>query len=150
MIYFDSSALVKRYLKEDGTEVVKSILRAEKMIGTSKLTYPEMFSAFMRKFRTAEIGEKHLQSVIDTFETDWAHFFVIEFHDELLQRGKELIERYPLKAADAVHLSSALWLELTTKANLTFLTSDDTLVKAARAENLRVVNPLHGKVSSEG
>ena len=47
MIYFDSSALVKRYLKEDGTEVVKSILRAEKMIGTSKLTYPEMFSAFI-------------------------------------------------------------------------------------------------------
>jgi len=149
MIYFDSSALVKRYLKEDGTEVVKSIITTDKMIATSKLTYPEMLSAFMRKFRAKEMGRKHLQVVIDKFETDWFHLIVIELHDELLRTGKGLLEKYPLRAADTVHLSSALWLELNTKAKLTFVTSDESLIKAARAEKLRVANPLQGEFSSD-
>jgi predicted nucleic acid-binding protein len=42
MIYFDSSALVKRYLREGGSESVNAILLSEKVIVTSKLAYPEI------------------------------------------------------------------------------------------------------------
>jgi predicted nucleic acid-binding protein len=142
MTYLDSSALVKRYLKEDGTDVVRSIIAEARVVATSKLAYPEILSAFMRKHRTGEIERKPLEAIIGQFETDWDKLFVVEFHDELLKTVKVLIEKYPLKGADTIHLSSALWLQQETKMKLTFVASDVVLLDAAQAENLKAINPL--------
>jgi len=142
MIYFDSSALVKRYLREAGTESVNAILLSEKTIAISKLAYPEILSAFMRKHRAGELAQKPLRSVIDQFESDWKHFFIIEFHDDLFPAIKALIEKYPLKGADTVHLSSALWLKYTAREDVKFVASDLNLLKAAESENLHVINPI--------
>jgi uncharacterized protein len=142
MIYFDSSALVKRYLTEKGTETVQSIIGAAEIVSTSKLTYPETLSAFMRKLRAGEIEKKRLQIAVEQFEEDWKHLMVIEFHDLLLGVIRTLMQKYPLKGADSVHLSSALWLEEASKENVTFIASDDNLLKAAEAENLKTINPL--------
>ena len=142
MIYFDSSALVKRYLREVGSESVNAILISEKTIATSKLAYPEILSAFMRKHCAGELAQKPLRSVIDQFESDWKYFFIIEFHDDLFPAIKVLIEKYPLKGADTVHLSSALWLKHTAREDVKFVASDLNLLKAAESENLHVINPI--------
>ena len=141
---FDSSALVKRYVEETGTDSVKSILSTGGEIATSKLTYPEILSALMRKHRAGEIAKKLLQDIVARFERDWYHILVLEFHNDLLQTVKFLLEKYPLKAADAVHLSSALWLRNSVKVEVTFVTPDSILIKAAESENLRTLNPLDG------
>ena len=142
MIYLDSSALVKRYLKETGTDVVNSIILSSKAKATSKLSYPEILSAFARKHRTNEIGHGLLHSAINKFEGDWLQLYVIEFSDEILQPIKQVSQKYPLKAADTVHLASALWLRSSTKADVTFVASDSRLLEAAQRENLQIVNPL--------
>jgi len=142
MIYFDSSAFVKRYVEEEGTNFVKSILGGNGLITTSKLTYPEILSALMRKVRAGEIERKTFNGIVNTFEKDWDHILVLDFHNDLLQIVKMLIEKHPLKAADAIHLSSALWLKLSSKAEVIFVASDSNLLKAARAEKLEVRNPL--------
>jgi predicted nucleic acid-binding protein len=67
---------------------------------------------------------------------------VIEFHDQLLDVIKRVMQRYPLKAADSVHLSSALWHRGAAKENITFVTSDVNLLRAAQAEKLKAINPL--------
>ncbi len=144
MIYLDSSAFVKRYVEEEGTDFVKSILTEDGLIATSKLTYPEILSALMRKVRVGEIERKAFNGIADMFDKDWDHVLVLDFHNDLLQVVKMLIEKHPLKAADAIHLSSALWLKLSSKTNLTFIASDSNLLKAARAERLQVINPLDG------
>ena len=142
MIYLDSSALVKRYVEEEGTNSVKSILEDNGLIATSKLTYPEILSALMRKVRAGEIERKKFNGILDVFDKDWEHVLVLDFHNDLLQVLKMLIEKHPLKAADAIHLSSALWLKLSSKTDITFIASDSSLLKAARAEKLQVINPL--------
>ena len=141
MIYFDSSALVKRYLKEKGTDVVLSLTAQEEFVATSKLAYPELLSAFMRKRRAGELGEEPLQSVWDRLDADWPELFIIEMHDELLPIVKSLIGKYPLKGADSIHLASALWLESTTRTEVTFVASDVNLLNAATIENLKILNP---------
>jgi predicted nucleic acid-binding protein len=143
MIYLDSSALVKRYLKETGTDVVNSIILSSKAKATSKLSYPEILSAFARKHRTNEIGNGLLHSAINKFESDWIQLYVIEFSDEMLQPIKQVSQRYPLRAADTVHLASALWLRSSTKVDVTFVASDSRLLEAAQRENLQIVNPLN-------
>jgi predicted nucleic acid-binding protein len=142
MIYLDSSALVKRYTEEVGTDFVKSILATNGLITTSKLTYPEMLSALMRKVRAGEIERKTFNGIVDKFDKDWDHILVLDFHNDLLPIVKILIEKHPLKAADAIHLSSALWLKLSSKVDVTFVASDSNLLKAAAAEKLQVMNPL--------
>jgi len=142
MIYFDSSALVKRYTEEAGTDFVKSILATNGLITTSKLTYPEILSALMRKVRSGEIEKKTVHGIVDKFDKDWDHMLVLDFHNDLLPIVKNLIEKHPLKAADAIHLSSALWLKLSSMVDVTFIASDSNLLKAAAAEKLQVMNPL--------
>jgi predicted nucleic acid-binding protein len=142
LIYLDSSALVKRYIVEKGTETLQSMMAGAGELVTSKLTYAEIWSAFMRKFREGGLKKKSLDAAAERFEMDWDHFFVIDFHDELPAIIKKLVKRHPLKAVDAVHLSSAMWLEEEIQANLTFIASDYGLLKAAEAEHLRVGNPL--------
>jgi predicted nucleic acid-binding protein len=142
MIYLDSSALVKRYTEEAGTDFVKSILTTDGLITTSNLTYPEILSALMRKVRAGEIEKKTFNGIVDKFDKDWDHILVLDFHNDLLPIVKTLIEKHPLKAADAIHLSSALWLKLSSKVDVTFVASDSNLLKAAGAEKLQVMNPL--------
>ncbi len=142
MIYFDSSALVKRYLREAGSESVNAILLSQEIIVTSKLAYPEILSAFMRKHRGGELARKSLRSVIDQFESDWKLFSIVEFHDELFPTIKALIEKYLLKGADTVHLSSALWLKQASREDVKFVASDLNLLKAAESENLHSINPI--------
>jgi predicted nucleic acid-binding protein len=142
MIYFDSSALVKRYLKEIGTDLVNSLIGSSKVKATSKLSYPEILSAFGRKHWANEISNGVLQSAINKFESDWPQLYVIEFSDEMLKPIKQVSQKYPLRAADTVHLASALWLRSSTKVDVTFVASDSRLLEAARRENLQIVNPL--------
>jgi hypothetical protein len=142
MIYLDSSVLVKRYVREEGTDFVRSILGGDDLIATSKLSYPEILSALMRKVRAGEIERKTFNGIVDMFDKDWDHVLVLDFHNDLLQIVKMLIGKHPLKAADAIHLSSALWLKASSKAEVTFVASDSSLLKAAGAEKLHVMNPL--------
>lgn len=141
MIYFDSSALVKRYLNEEGSKKVKAIIADSEIIATSKLAYPEILSAFIRKSRNGEVPEKILKRAVNKFETDWDYFIIIDFQNELLSIIKDLILRYPLKGADSIHLSSALWLKHTIKEDITFVASDKTLIDVAQSEMLKVINP---------
>jgi hypothetical protein len=122
---------------------VNSIIISSKAKATSKLSYPEILSAFARKHRTNEMGNSLLHSAINKFESDWTQLYVIEFSDEMLQPIKQVSQKYPLRAADTVHLASALWLRTSTKVDVTFVASDSRLLEAAQRENLQVVNPLN-------
>jgi uncharacterized protein len=141
VIYFDSSALVKRYVREDGSETVQSLIRQGEDIATSKLAYSEILSAFGRKYRARELAAGLFRKLVDQFDADWKSILVVEFHDELLPTVKLLLAKYALKGADTVHLSSALWLERAAQIDMTFVASDSNLLKAAQGERLRVINP---------
>jgi uncharacterized protein len=141
VIYFDTSALVKRYVKEKGSDAVKSLIEQGENIATSKLAYPEILSAFGRKHRAGELARGPFQGLVDQFLADWNSVFVVELHDELLPTVKLLLAKYPLKGADTVHLSSALWLKRAVQIDLTFVASDITLLKAAQGERLKVIDP---------
>jgi hypothetical protein len=141
MIYFDSSAIVKRFLEEAGSAEVNNIIRGASLVITSKLTYPEILSAFTRKYKEGDIPKGKFLTVMDEFEKEWSCFMIIEFKDELFSLIKKLIVSHNLRAADSIHLSSALWLKHSVKEDITFVTSDVNLLRAAHAEKLHTINP---------
>ncbi len=141
MIYLDTSALVKKYVIETGTEAVRTLLRNEKEFVTSKLTYAEVSASFARKYREGEIEERDYSKIWKSFINDWKTLILVEARDELFPLIHKLTEDHSLRGADAIHLSSALWLGDSIGEPLTFVASDSRLLTAASAEGLKVINP---------
>jgi predicted nucleic acid-binding protein len=141
MIYFDTSALAKNYVVEDGSSHVAKLILENPENATSKLTYAEILSALARRTKSGDLSHQKMKAVIDKFEDDWKSLLIVDFHDDLLPIIKRAIEKHQLKAADSIHLASAIWLKTSLKEGVTFVSSDLNLLKAARAERLSPMNP---------
>lgn len=141
MIYFDSSALVKKYVRETGSDTVLDLVNQTSLRATAKLAWPEILSGLRRKRRENGITEKDYQKAVDVFVADWESFLIVEFQDELLPVMRNLAEKHMLKGADLVHLASVLWLQKAAQAEMSLAASDTQLLRAAKAEGLDVINP---------
>lgn len=144
IIYFDTSALVKRYVEEKGTQVVVDlIMSSDMLITTSILTYPEIKAAFTKKLRFKEMSKESYKEAIENFEKDWSVpvFSVIGLTSQVANLAGSLVERNVLKTLDAVHLASALTVKEHFGIQVLFVSSDDRLDKAASSEGLEVMNP---------
>ncbi len=141
MIYFDSSALVKRYIEEKGSDKINGLLRESSISAVSRLAYPEILAAMTRRHKAKGIETGAFERVKKAFKDDWSFLTVIELHHQVFQFIDEMIARYALKGADSVQLSSALWLKKSTKGDVIFVASDPELIQAAKAEKLKVFNP---------
>jgi predicted nucleic acid-binding protein len=141
MIFLDSSALVKRYVEEPGSESLDRLLRAHPYVAVSRLAWPEILSALFRKHKARELSAATLARLEAAFESDWNRLFVLEFADELLPTVRETIRRHAIRGADAVHLASAMWLRSVLKEDVTFVCSDSKLLDAARKERLLPFDP---------
>ena len=141
MIYFDSSALVKNYVFEDGSSIVAKLLLENINNATSKLTYAEILSALVRRARNGDLSLQKMREVINKFEDDWNRLLVVDFHNDILPAIKRAIEKHQLKASDSIHLASAIWLKTSLKEDIVFASSDINLLKAARKERLSSINP---------
>ncbi len=142
MIYLDSSALVKRYIEEPGSDKMRSLLEEDQVFATSRLTYPEILSAFTRKHRTGELSRAKYNGLLRDFESAWGIFLIIEFGKVLMPAIKKIIAQHGLKGADGIHLASATWLRSASKDEIVFVTSDQALLEAARKEGLNILDPI--------
>lgn len=137
MIYFlDTSALVKRYLPEPGSDQVRSLFRRRRRIAVSRIAYAELLAAVSRACREGAVTEAARDSVFAAVKRDFAVLHVTEVKRSLIEKTALLVLRHPLRAYDAVQLASALtWQER--GAAVDFWGADGVLVDAARREHLR-------------
>lgn len=141
MIYLDTSALVKKYVAEEGSENIVTIMQSS-VIATSRLTYPEILSALARRSSVRDITNNKLKEILKDSESDWDCFTIRDIHEELLPMIKHLIEKHYLRGADSIHLSSALWLKNMIHEDIAFVASDINLLNAASSERLNSIDPV--------
>ncbi len=139
MIYFDTSALAKKYLKkEHGRGKVVELLESNPQhLVSSALTNLEITSALTRRQREISGFDKAMQS----FSDDWESFIVWSIDDTLIASAANLIRLYKLKAADAIHLATACSIKGHIKDRLLFVSSDQELLAAANKEGFLVIDP---------
>lgn len=75
--FFDTSAIVKLYHHEPGTEIVLPLYRESASIEVSELSKVEFLSAIHKKLRTGEITGEILEAVRDRFVADCSNRFVV-------------------------------------------------------------------------
>jgi hypothetical protein len=112
MLYLDASALMKRYFAEKGTRALNARFERSEMIYTSVLSFGEVHSALARIYRMKEMSAAELARLRDAFESDWLiGLSALEVNLHAMASLPKLVERYPLRAGDAIHLSTAFWLK---------------------------------------
>ncbi len=135
-IYLDSSALVKRYLVEAGTEAVHDLFGGPDAIAGSALTEVEVPATISRAKKAGIVRAADATRAITLFQGDWANFVRIPVDDRQLGAAAVLAERYSLRALDAVHLASALSWSEAIAAPVVLATFDRELWVAAREAGL--------------
>ncbi len=148
--YFDSSALVKRYLAETGSAWVQARCNdPAQVIATGDLSRVEIAAAFAAKLRGKFITRAEYQKVRDKLAADaQRHYQLLPVTPRRVDEAIELTARHRLRGYDAVHLACALHLNRVLLDNsfppLILVAADGDLLKAARAEGLEIENPnLH-------
>ncbi len=139
MIYLDTSALIKRYIWESGSEQVRQLFREKAVVATSKIAYPEVYAALTRRMRESHLTPARYRHVCQLFEREWPAYLIIEVHDEVLHLSRNLIKKYPLRGFDALHLASArsLWKHLS--ISITFVCADQRLLESAKSEGFKLL-----------
>ena len=69
-IFFDTSALVKLYYPEIGSDNAESCLQNCEKAYISRLAIIELYSTIYRKLRNNEISNNNLEDIISTFKDD--------------------------------------------------------------------------------
>ena len=135
MRYFDASALVKRYVREQGGVKVGRLLLSD-VPATSRLSEVEVASALGRRAREGAFSVAERDRALAALETDFAAILVVELTAELTARARNLLQRHPLRAGDAIQLASGLYLKEQLGEEVAFVAFDGRLTEAARREGV--------------
>lgn len=138
ILYCDTSAIIKRYVEEEGTAAVDSLWSEALEIATSVVAFAETVAAFSRKLREGVLTEKEYTEAIRIFKSDSDSFIFISITSELNRTIERLVRQYPLRGFDAIHLSSAMIFKGRGSVPVQFACFDHSLNKAARKEGLAV------------
>jgi predicted nucleic acid-binding protein len=147
--YFDTSALVKGYISESGSDWIRTLMENhDPVVFTSLLTAIETACTFARRQREGLLSSDDHHQLLIVFDYDFAYRYnVLGVDPTVIDTAKQMANRQPLRAYDAVHLATA-WLldgELlrANKSPLTFVCADERLITIAQAEGLLTDNPNH-------
>ncbi len=138
--YFDTSALLKELTYEKGSESVIDIINSGYPIYSSIVIYPEALFALRCKMQRNEIKNKEFQEGVTKFENRWQALNIIGL-DHILPLLKSEVMKYPMRALDAIHLASALWMKENITLNFKIVCSDNDLLSFSTKEGLDVINP---------
>jgi uncharacterized protein len=138
ILYADTSALVKKYVEEVGSDLVMAFFDQHPVIGTAALTQVEMAAAMSKATRLGWVEAAEIAIVWQDFLAHWPAYTRLPVSAGLLERAAALAWRHGLRAYDLVHLASALgWKELAGE-QVIFACFDKNLLKAAQQEGLQV------------
>jgi predicted nucleic acid-binding protein len=139
ILYLDTSSLVKIYLEEPGSDLVREGVEAADVVATSRVAFPEALSAFARRRNEGDLDSQTFDLLRETLESDWPRLILLPVNE---RKAGGLAVKHLLRGFDAVHLAAALDLrELLRSDNVVFSSFDNRLMQAARAEGLPSLVP---------
>ena len=146
--YFDTSALVKRYRREQGTDLIDGLFAdAESSLVISRLGIIETISALALNVRVGELPSSEYAIARKKFLGDVSKgtLKAVRLLVAHYRGAERLIHRYAtthrFRTLDALQLSTALDLHEQGRID-TFVCADQPLCEIAALENIAVINPV--------
>jgi len=138
IVYADTSALVKLFVREEGTDETKEMLERAQMLGTGLLTRAELVAALARGARRGYLAEAEAEEARRRLGEVWESWVRIGISEDVVSRAEEVAWEYGLRGYDAVHLASALVWQEGIGHPVVLATFDRELWEAAKGAGLGV------------
>ena len=137
-LYFDTSAIIKNYIDEIGSDHVIDLLEKADSIIVSAITQIECFSTLKRILHENNISREDYNNLKQEIKHDFLFFSIVDF-DTVTGECEKIIDTYQLKTLDAIQISSAKSVEDEIDG---FVGCDEKLNAAVLSEKINLLNPL--------
>ena len=111
ILYLDTSALVKLYVREEGRKEVRQAVGRAGAVAISEVGYVEARSAFARREREGSFSTEGHDREVRRLRRDFGGVYLTRsVTGKVVARAGELARVHALRAYDAVHLATVLIL----------------------------------------
>lgn len=104
--YFDTSALMKLILEEEGSDIAQEVWELSSHRLASRIVYPEARAGVAAAERAGRIDADELMTAVANLEGATRSLRLIDVDSEVAERAGDLAELHELRAADAMHLAT--------------------------------------------
>ncbi|MGH2458124.1 MAG: type II toxin-antitoxin system VapC family toxin, partial [Chloroflexota bacterium] len=153
VFYLDTSALLKRYRTEAGSQVVDQIFgakQADETLTTSYYTVLEGMSVARRLLKGRVLHRPAYNALMARFLDDASNVFLIQsMSDDVIARAIDVAAKHALRPGDSVQLASALIIQETIPhERVVLFVSDRELYDAGIAAGIDAINPENANAVS--
>ena len=134
-MFLDTSAFAKRYVAEKGSNKVVELCQQADGLIVSVICLPELISTLSRLLREKKLTKADFRKLKSDAMTDLADIDICQLTPNVLATVVALLESYPLRTMDAVHVACALAVEPDI-----FVSADHRQLSAARKAGLKIVD----------
>jgi predicted nucleic acid-binding protein len=143
--FLDTSALVKLYVRETGTDALMELVDSEEThaIAVASVTPVELRSAVRRRERAGDIAAEDASRIVERFALQLeTRFERVPVNEPLVEQALALVDRHALRAYDALQLAACVqWKSSGGADDPVFTSADGALLAAARAEGISTFDP---------
>ena len=150
LLFWDASALAKRYAPEIGRNTVNALFdtvpKAQSV--SASISHAEVYSILLRKLNRREINQTAFDNAWSALRMDLfssPDFILLPVNDAAICSGIALMKAYNINSTDATLLTLFLLYKRTfppdSGAVFVLAASDSRLLRAAEAEGLIAVDP---------
>ena len=133
ILFFDTSALVKLYIVEDGSEITHREAHQAEILAVSRIAWAEFHAALARRARMVPADEPALDEARHALASQWPDFLVLDVSQSIVELAGAHADLFALRAYDAVQLATAAQLADQSEKPVKFACFDRRLNKAAAA-----------------
>ncbi len=132
ILFCDTSALVKLYIREDSSREMQAVAGVATAIAVCRMTWAEIMAALARRARELPNDAEAIEIVRKRLRTDWPRYAVVEVTQPLVELAGEYADTFALRGYDSVQLAAARTLQDMAGEEVQFACFDARLGKAAR------------------
>jgi predicted nucleic acid-binding protein len=136
ILYLDTSAWLKLYVDERGTQEVIAAVQSAELVAISRIAYAEARAALARVLREKRTTHAEHRKRIAALDADYVEVLKVEVSEEVIRQAGELAESHALRGFDAIQIASAGWLARKTRRPVRLLAFDKRVNEAAHALGL--------------
>lgn len=132
ILFCDTSALVKLYVREEGTDAMVEQAAAAQAVAVCRISWVEAMTALARRSREQPVDAIAIAQARKRVAADWPHYLTVEVTQQLVELAGEYADAFALRAYDSVQLAAAQTVNLELPGEVRFACCDERLVKAAK------------------
>lgn len=132
ILFCDTSALIKLYIKEDFSAAIRTLARSASAIAVCRISWAEAMAALARRSREIPSDTKVIETVRARLRADWARYAIVEVTQPLVELAGEYADTFALRGYDSIQLAAARVLQEAANEELHFACFDARLNKSAK------------------